>query len=524
MNSYYCPHLGKEGDPETAISFAHASNRCYAGKVPLAIKNDYQDQYCLVPNHQNCSVYQQNPVNLNTGIDLPPAIRATETNLPAQNVLNPPTKPANNNVEITQPINLDEEQRPENASAPDLKLERAQEISDDTAPQNIRHTPSAEQPNHPISPPSTSKAPEKKQPEPVLPLPPIQFSKKGQASQKKPASPAPTQPESTQASVQIPAQKAASPPPPASQKTSSKPKNDLYEPGSIAPPKPIDGDAKKSPPRPRKIPGLEAYGPQTYGPQRNEYGPKKSSANGQYGPASSSTTSGRRPKRKGKKRRKNRSSEGYQKRESTQPVNVRKMAPTTSPRKRLNWLTILEVLMGIVVLGGIILVVWLMISLIPGTPDSNYALPANAAATQSVTANVPDVVEPTATAAITQAPTNPPPEATPTLIPATPSATPANTTVTETEETTTTPDETTTETAAACEPPEGWLPYTVQNGDVLINLAEYSGLTLQELQEGNCMDDETLIYPGDVIYLPGAPEATPEASAEPTAAEETPEP
>jgi LysM repeat protein len=217
------------------------------------------------------------------------------------------------------------------------------------------------------------------------------------------------------------------------------------------------------------------------------------------------------------------------------------MAPITTPRKRMNWLTILEVLMGIVVLGGIVLVIWLMISLIPGASRLDYTVPADASTTRQVTQTLEPAPTETAaplitdTAAFTPSATQatPTPEPTETETPATPTPeeteettpTPEGTETTptpeETEEATATPEvtaspnATATAAAAACEYPEGWVPYTVQSGDVLINLAEFFGLTLAELQEGNCMDDETLIYPGDVIYLPEINENTAEATEEP---------
>jgi LysM repeat protein len=198
------------------------------------------------------------------------------------------------------------------------------------------------------------------------------------------------------------------------------------------------------------------------------------------------------------------------------------MAPITSPRKRLNWLTILEVLMGIVVLGGIVLVIWLMISLIPGAGGLNYTVPANASTTREVTATMPPATATEAAAVATVSTDTPFPTLTPTEAP-TPTPEPTDTPemtatpeITETPGTTASPNTTATAAAESCEYPEGWAAYTVQSGDVLINLAEFFGLTLAELQEGNCMDDGTLIYPGDVIYLPEINENT----AEPAATEE----
>jgi LysM repeat protein len=542
MNAfYYCPHLGKEGDPETAIGFPHSSNRCYAGKSPLAVKNDYQERYCLNPNHQNCSVYQQNPVTLPGGANLPEEMAAPSQPPEPGDALNPPTKPGNptgsRDVEITQPVNISDDNQGDvsEQTAPQQIVSRQSRDSEKSPPSAIPSTPPPEKKKPTPAPSAIPTAPvsEKKKPPPTpreVPPPPV-------SEQKKPVSEPSAQPKPPAAEKR---QSAPSPQPAEKKPGQSAPPSDLYEPGSIAPPRPADGSGRKTPPRPRKIPGLEAYGPQSYGPQT--YGPEAIPAKGTtargYGPNSDAKGS------KGRKGRGKRhtSPEGSGKgKYGTQPVNVRGMAPITSPRKRMNWLTILEVLMGIVVLGGIVLVIWLMISLIPGASRLDYTVPADASTTRQVTQTLEPAPTETAaplitdTAAFTPSATQatPTPEPTETETPATPTPeeteettpTPEGTETTptpeETEEATATPEvtaspnATATAAAAACEYPEGWVPYTVQSGDVLINLAEFFGLTLAELQEGNCMDDETLIYPGDVIYLPEINENTAEATEEP---------
>jgi hypothetical protein len=478
MNSYYCPYLGKDGDSETAIGFAHASNRCFAGETPLAIKIDYQERYCLVPNHRSCNVYLQNPVSLpgetQPSDSAPPTYDSN--GLGDDGDINPPTQPGNAG-DSTQPVSLA-----------------------DTGPIPVQEPPQDE-----VDYRRPAKAP-REEPSKGFSLPEISFSepnasKKAPPAKKKPA-PDKKRSERSEDAIEEEARQHHLPPSPEKpleEKTSSQ--NDHYEPGSIAPPRPKDGGKRQSPPRPGKIPGLEAYGPQSYGPQ--SYGPQKN-GNGQkrYGPGDDDG----RKRSKAERRQKSKAHQQSSKKTSdgTRPVNVKKSAPITSPRKRLNWLTILEVLMGIVVLGGIVLVIWLMISLIPGNTGSGLIFPPIIASTATATEIDSEAVPPvlTETPEWTSTPTTMP-TLTPTLaFTATLTATQAPPTATEAQ--TQGPPE-------DCDIPEGWVPYTVQSGDVLVNLAEFFGLTLQELQEGNCMEEETLIYPGDVIYLPdiNAPTPTP---------------
>ncbi len=554
MNAYYyCPYLGKEGDSETAIGFAHSSNRCYAGKIPLAVKNDYQERYCLNPNHQSCTVFQQNPVSLPGNVELPPARQPSVQPEPIES-LNPSTKPKSN-VEMTQPvattngqpteisedtaeqiINLkrpqENDKRKPQAPPPQEKptsIQSAQQTQQE-APQEIILPPKREA-RPPVeqshrSPESSGQADEKPAEQQEIILPPKKAPQPSGRATTAPSSPvgqAPSPRAEEIPPVQEPVRQKQ--PTGGGEKPQSTPKKDLYEPGSISPPKPIDGGGRKTPPRPRKIPGLEGYGPQSYGPQ--SYGPQSYGPQQSYGPRNTNAENGSKenrpksPSKKAKRAKNDRSNPRSRREDSnhgghgTQPVAVRGMAPSTSPRKRLNWLTILEVLMGIVVLGGIVLVIWLMISLIPGAGGLNYTVPANASTTREVTATVPEATateEVTATTVITNTPfpTMTPTEVTPTPAP---TATPE---MTDTPQASASPNTTATAAAAACEYPKDWAPYTVQSGDVLINLAEFFGLTLEDLQKGNCMDDGTLIYPGDVIYLPEINENT----SEPTPTEE----
>jgi LysM repeat protein len=59
-------------------------------------------------------------------------------------------------------------------------------------------------------------------------------------------------------------------------------------------------------------------------------------------------------------------------------------------------------------------------------------------------------------------------------------------------------------TPTSCPPPSGWLAYTIQTGDTLFSLANWSGASVNELMQRNCLEG-SLIFPGQVIYLPALP-------------------
>jgi LysM repeat protein len=59
-----------------------------------------------------------------------------------------------------------------------------------------------------------------------------------------------------------------------------------------------------------------------------------------------------------------------------------------------------------------------------------------------------------------------------------------------------------------CNPPEGWVPYTVRRGDTLFSLSLGHGAGVEAIKIANCLSSEVII-PGDVIYLPTAPLPTP---------------
>jgi hypothetical protein len=51
--------------------------------------------------------------------------------------------------------------------------------------------------------------------------------------------------------------------------------------------------------------------------------------------------------------------------------------------------------------------------------------------------------------------------------------------------------------------PEGWFPYTVQDGDRVYRLAFDRGTTTDEVAAVNCLDNPRLLHVGDILLLPG---------------------
>jgi len=71
-------------------------------------------------------------------------------------------------------------------------------------------------------------------------------------------------------------------------------------------------------------------------------------------------------------------------------------------------------------------------------------------------------------------------------------------------------------TAVVCIPPAGWVVYDVKPTDSLLRLSLIYGLEVADLQAANCMGEETIIRPGDQIYVPQLPTATPTMTPSPT--------
>ncbi len=72
-------------------------------------------------------------------------------------------------------------------------------------------------------------------------------------------------------------------------------------------------------------------------------------------------------------------------------------------------------------------------------------------------------------------------------------------------------------TSIPCGPPSGWIRYTILKGDTLYSLGQYYQVTVQQLQQANCMGGSTSIYTGRQIYVPNKPTRTPSPTPTSTA-------
>ena len=66
-----------------------------------------------------------------------------------------------------------------------------------------------------------------------------------------------------------------------------------------------------------------------------------------------------------------------------------------------------------------------------------------------------------------------------------------------------------TQTPVSCDPPHTWVAYIVQPGDSLYHLSSVYGITIAELQAGNCLGTFTLLYTGQKLYVPPLAVSTP---------------
>lgn len=72
-------------------------------------------------------------------------------------------------------------------------------------------------------------------------------------------------------------------------------------------------------------------------------------------------------------------------------------------------------------------------------------------------------------------------------------------------------------TATRCvSPPYGWITYTVKSGDTLYSISVAYGISVAELQAGNCMGSSTYIMAGETLWVPNIPTITPRLSLTPT--------
>ena len=57
MSASVCPHLGLADDADSHATYATEAHRCFAMANPTRIASAWQENYCLVANHETCSVF-----------------------------------------------------------------------------------------------------------------------------------------------------------------------------------------------------------------------------------------------------------------------------------------------------------------------------------------------------------------------------------------------------------------------------------------------------------------------------------
>ena len=53
-----------------------------------------------------------------------------------------------------------------------------------------------------------------------------------------------------------------------------------------------------------------------------------------------------------------------------------------------------------------------------------------------------------------------------------------------------------------CQPPAGWVKYIVRSGDNIFRIGLAYGITVDVLRNANCLGSSTLIFPGQILYVP----------------------
>jgi LysM repeat protein len=80
-----------------------------------------------------------------------------------------------------------------------------------------------------------------------------------------------------------------------------------------------------------------------------------------------------------------------------------------------------------------------------------------------------------------------------------------------------------TVTVIPCGPPAGWIKaYTVKPGDNLYRISLLYRTTVARIQRANCMGSSTIIYVGQVLYVPNVPTSTPGVTSLPPFSTATP--
>ena len=84
----------------------------------------------------------------------------------------------------------------------------------------------------------------------------------------------------------------------------------------------------------------------------------------------------------------------------------------------------------------------------------------------------------------------------------------------------------TTSTPVDCGPPEGWVIYTVQEGDTVASLAALFGISETALLKASCLGEGAVLFPGMILFVPFKPTHTPKftKTPKPTEPTKTPKP
>lgn len=65
---------------------------------------------------------------------------------------------------------------------------------------------------------------------------------------------------------------------------------------------------------------------------------------------------------------------------------------------------------------------------------------------------------------------------------------------------------------SGCNAPPNWVQYTIKPTDSLFRLGLVFGISISELQMGNCLGERSILQPGEIIYVPMPPTITPTAT------------
>lgn len=67
-----------------------------------------------------------------------------------------------------------------------------------------------------------------------------------------------------------------------------------------------------------------------------------------------------------------------------------------------------------------------------------------------------------------------------------------------------------------CPRPENWVPYTINPTDSLYRLSVIYGISVEQLQQANCLGNKAVVLPGQIILVPSQATSTPTSTTTPT--------